>query len=353
MQDKFPSPTVLKAFGLAGGKLTRLESGLINASWRVETPGGENFVLQWVNPMFPTAINDDIDRVTKHLQAKGLRTPRIVPTAAGAASLVASDDVWRVLTYVPGISRDALENTRQAREAGALLGRFHLGVSDLEHTFSGSRLGVHDTRAHLAQLNRALQSHRDHPRYDRVAPLGERILELAAELPELPLARERIVHGDPKISNFIFDPDTDEAIALVDLDTVASMPVVLELGDAFRSWCNPLGEDTRQTEFSVPLFQAALGGYAGEARGLLSGEEWRALPGATLTIALELAARFAADALIESYFGWDSSRFETASEHNRLRAAGQLHLAEDMRARWKSLHDAAGVVTTRSDSAAP
>ena len=342
MQDKFPSPSVLKAFGLAGGKLARLESGLINASWRVETPGGEDFVLQWVNPIFPTAINDDINRVTKHLQARGMRTPLIVPTAGGASALVKSGDVWRVLTYVPGISRDALENARQAREAGALLGRFHRGVSDLEHTFAGSRLGVHDTALHLAKLSRALQSHRDHPRFDQVAPLGERILELAAELPGLPLARERIVHGDPKISNFIFDPDTDEAIALVDLDTVASMPVVLELGDAFRSWCNPLGEDTRQTEFSVPLFQAALGGYSGEARELLSDKEWRALPAATQTIALELAARFAADALIESYFGWDSSRFLTASEHNQLRAAGQLSLAESIRAQWEILATTVG-----------
>ena len=131
-----------------------------------------------------------------------------------------------------------------------------------------------------------------------------------AHLPDLPLTRERLVHGDPKISNFIFDPDTDEAIGLVDLDTVASMPIVLELGDAFRSWCNPLGEDTTETTFSLPFFHAAIGGYARGAPGLLSEDEWQALPDATLTIALELAARFAADALQESYFGWDTARFE-------------------------------------------
>ena len=340
MQDSIPGPSILKAFALAGGRLTRLKSGLINASWHVETPGGEDFVLQRVNPMFPAAINDDIDVVTSHLQAKGMCTPLVVPTGEGMTALVTSGEVWRVLTYIPGISRDALENTRQAREAGALLGRFHRGVSDLEHTFANPRLGVHDTAAHLGKLNSALQAHQDHPRFGHVAPVAERILKLAAELPELPLAGERIVHGDPKISNFIFDPDIDQAIALVDLDTVASMPVILELGDAFRSWCNPLGEDTRKTEFCVPLFQAALGGYAREARDLLSGEEWRALPTATLTIALELAARFAADALIESYFGWDSSRFRSASEHNQLRATGQLVLAESVRTQWKTLESA-------------
>ena len=322
------SAKVLNSFGLGDGKLTPIESGLINRSWRVDTPTGTSFVLQRVNPMFPATINSDIDVVTRHLRDKGMRTPLIVPTSEGDPALLTSGEVWRVLTYIPGVSRDTLGNNRQAREAGGLLGRFHSTVNDLDHTFSNPRLGVHDTAAHLENLRRALASRGDHPQFDRVEPIAERILDMAGRLPELPLAGERIVHGDPKISNVIFDPDTDEAICLVDLDTVAFMPVILELGDAFRSWCNPLGEDTPETAFSMPLFRAALAGYAAGAGDLLSEDEWRALPAATLTIALELAARFAADALQESYFGWNPARFGNASEHNQVRAAGQLRLAE-------------------------
>ena len=331
---------VLKAFGLADGKLTRFESGLINASWRVDTPSGKSFVLQRVNPMFPSTINSDIDVVTRHLRDKGMRTPLIVPTTEGAPALQAAGEVWRVLTYLPGVSRDTLENARQASEAGALLGRFHNAVSDLDHTFSNPRLGVHDTDAHLANLRHALAAHGDHPQFGKVKPIAEQILKMARHLPELPPTRERIVHGDPKISNFIFDPDTDEGIGLVDLDTVASMPIVLELGDAFRSWCNPLGEDTTETTFSLPFFRAAITGYARGAPDLLSADEWQALPDATLTIALELAARFAADALQESYFGWDKARFENGSQHNQVRAAGQLCLAEKIRVEWKALQSA-------------
>lgn len=336
------SAAVLESFGLAGGKLTRFESGLINASWRVDTPSGKSFVLQRVNPMFPATLNNDIDAVTRHLRDKGMPTPLIVPTTEGAPALQTASEVWRVLTFLPGVSRDTLENARQASEAGALLGRFHSAVSDLDHTFSNPRLGVHDTAAHLANLRRALAVHRNHPHFDKVIPIAKRILELARRLPELPLTRERIVHGDPKISNFIFDPDTGGGIGLVDLDTVASMPVVLELGDAFRSWCNPMGEDTTETTFSLPFFRAAIRGYSRGAPGLLSADEWRSLPDATLTIALELAARFAADALQESYFGWDTARFENASQHNHVRAAGQLCLAEKIRVEWKALQGAVG-----------
>ncbi len=334
------SATVLQAFGLGGGKPTLFDSGLINRSWRIDMPDGGRFVLQRVNPIFPASINGDIDAVTRHLRNKGMCTPLIVPTQAGEPALIRGEEVWRALTYIPGVARDELDNTRQAFRAGALLGRFHSAVSDLDHTFSNPRLGVHDTAAHLENLRRTLASHGDHPQYGRVAPIAERILALAGRLPKLPLSNKRIVHGDPKISNFIFDPESDEAIALVDLDTVASMPVILELGDAFRSWCNPLGEDSRETECSVPIFEAALSGYAREARDLLTDEEWAGLPAATLTIALELSARFAADALIESYFGWDSSRFRSASEHNQLRAVGQLSLAESVRTQWKTLQTA-------------
>ena len=332
--------TVLQAFGLGGGKPTPFDSGLINRSWRIDMPNGDRFVLQRINPIFPASINDDIDAVTRHLRNKGMCTPLIVPTRAGEPALIRGKEVWRALTYIPGVTRDELDNPRQAFRAGALLGRFHSAVSDLDHTFSNPRLGVHDTAAHLKKLQRALASHGDHPQYDRIAPIAERILELAGRLPKLPLGNERVVHGDPKISNFIFDPDTDEAVALVDLDTVASMPVILELGDALRSWCNPLGEDCHETVFSVPIFEAALSGYAREARDLLTDEERAALPAATLTIALELSARFAADALIESYFGWDSNRFRSASEHNQLRATGQLGLAESVTTQWKTLEGA-------------
>jgi hypothetical protein len=46
------------------------------------------------------------------------------------------------------------------------------------------------------------------------------------------------------------------------------------------------------------------------------------------TIALELAARFCVDAFEDRYFGWDPQRFPSRREHNRVRAAGQLELAQ-------------------------
>jgi hypothetical protein len=100
------------------------------------------------------------------------------------------------------------------------------------------------------------------------------------------------------------------------------------MGDALRSWCNTGGEDVREAAIDVALFAAALEGYAQVARrqGFPSPEEARSLVDGLSTICLELAARFLADALCESYFGFDASRFPAAGEHNLLRGRGQFSL---------------------------
>ncbi|MGI9257906.1 MAG: phosphotransferase, partial [Gammaproteobacteria bacterium] len=169
-----------------------------------------------------------------------------------------------------------------------------------------------------------------HQRYDVIDPLATQVLTLASDIAKLSDHPDRIVHGDPKISNIIFDPETDAAICLIDLDTLGRMPIALELGDAFRSWCNPKPEDEQGAEFSLPLFEAAIAGYARETSDFLTETEWRAIASATYTITVELAARFCADALNESYFGWDDARFASASEHNEARTRGQIDLARSI-----------------------
>jgi Ser/Thr protein kinase RdoA (MazF antagonist) len=335
-----PSAAVLNALGLGDATPEPLPTGLINQSWLIVTPAGQPLVLQRVNPIFPTAINTDIDVVTRHLAAQGLRTPRLIPTPDGQLCLEAEGTVWRQLTYIPGNTYDILGNSHQAGEAGALLGRFHRAVGELEHTFSNARPGVHDTVRHLAHLRATLNRSGNHPRFTEVRALAEDVFELANGLPDLGDTPDRIVHGDPKISNIVFAEESDDALCLIDLDTLGCMPIVLELGDAFRSWCNPHAEDEPDAEFSLPLFKSAIAGYARETKGFLTENEWRQIPAATLTITVELAARFCADALTESYFGWNAARFASASDHNQARTRNQIELAHSISAQLEQMESA-------------
>jgi Ser/Thr protein kinase RdoA (MazF antagonist) len=244
-----------------------------------------------------------------------------------------------VLTRIDGICRDALETPAQAAAAGRIVAEFHRAVSDLDHRFRNRRLGVHDTARHLRTLLEALVEHRSHRHFDVIEPLAERVLEAAAALPPMPASRDRIVHGDPKISNLVFARDADRAVCLIDLDTLAQMPVALELGDALRSWCNPATEDAASARFVRPFFDAAILGYAEAAQGFLTPAEWSAIPRGALTITVELAARFCADALRESYFGWNRARYESSSAHNQARTHGQLLLAAGIRSELGALED--------------
>ena len=257
----FPDAVVLDAFELAEAPIERATSGLINTTWFVQARAGTPLVLQRVHSVFPAATNLDIDAVTRHLAAKGLATPLIVPRRDGSLWLE-HGGIWRVLTRIDGVSRDALGSGAEAREAARVLADFHRAVSDLDHTFKNARLGVHDTTRHLANLRTALREHDGHRDIAAIRPLAERVLAAAAALPRLPPMRDRIVHGDPKISNVMFTPDGSRGLCLIDLDTLARMPVVLELGDALRSWCNPATEDASNARFVRPLFESAVAGYA-------------------------------------------------------------------------------------------
>ncbi|MEQ9502981.1 MAG: aminoglycoside phosphotransferase family protein [Deltaproteobacteria bacterium] len=317
----------LGAWSIADAQLVPIEVGLINVTFEVRSERGR-FILQRLNPIFSPRVHEDIEAVTEHLARRGIETPRLVRTVADTRYHDA-EGVWRLMTFIEGETHARLTSDALAREAGALLGRFHRATADLEHTFVAGRLGVHDTPKHMRALEDAVGEHTGHRLHAEVAPLATEIVERYAALGSLPPVEDRVVHGDPKVSNVLFTPQ-GAARCLVDLDTLARMPIYLELGDALRSWCNPAGEDGGEATFSLPLFAAAIEGYASSTRGWLTAEESGALVRATATIILELAARFAADALRESYFGWNAKRFATRGDHNLLRAQRQLQEAKSL-----------------------
>jgi Ser/Thr protein kinase RdoA (MazF antagonist) len=322
---------VLGCFGHQMAHAGPLGSGLINRTFRAVTTAGEALVLQQINPIFSPAIHDNVRAVTEHLAARGLMTPRIVPATDGRPSAdLGPDGIWRLMTFVVGATFDVATSPAQVHAAGHLVGRFHAALDDLRHEFVGLRTGVHDTERHLRILREALAEHTGHRLAPEVLPLGRAILDAAGALPPLPALPPRICHGDLKFNNLLFvgaePPGRDQALCLVDLDTVGPMSLAHELGDAWRSWCNPHGEDREDASFDLDVFTASLAGYreglgrslsAGERQALLLGVEW---------ISLELAARFAADALRESYFGWDPKRFPGRGEHNLRRARSQWNL---------------------------
>ena len=313
----------------------RLGAGLINDTFAVRCAQGD-LVLQRVSALFNPAIHHNIRAVTEHLAGRGMSTPRLMASGQGLDWVdLGERGVWRLMTRVPGATFDRADSSTQIHAAGDLLGRFHRALDDLDHAWVAGRVGVHDTARHLRDLDCAVADHGGHRLYDEVAPLAERVFALVERLPSPPDDPARPVHGDPKLNNILFSgpspPASERARCLVDLDTVGPMPRWQELGDALRSWCNQAGEDDPRARFDPDLFDAAVAGYAQGAGGLDASARGF-LVHALRWIALELCARFAADALRERYFGWDPERFPGRAEHNMVRARGQWALAEAVEA---------------------
>ena len=334
MGDEAVIMRALGAFGREGATVTPINVGNIHQTYGISV-GADEFILQRVNPIFAPGIHENILAVTEHLAAKGLPTLRLVPTEAGQPTAdLGPGGVWRLMTRVPGTSYDVCPSPAHARAAGALVAGFHGALDDLDHVFRPLGIVWHEFDAYRGELDAAMAQHRNARLHPDVAALAARIQGLVAGWPNVSRLPTHVVHTDLKFNNLLFDPAADDppqATSLIDLDTVCRLPLYVELGDAWRSWCNRSGEDDAAAELDLEAFSAAADGYLGQLAFDLTADEHASLALALERMSLELAVRFAADVLNDNYFGWKPERFSSRAEHNLVRAHGQLSLAEQAR----------------------
>jgi len=317
--------TVLACYAVGAVRAVEpITIGLIHTTWFVDAD--RPLVLQRLHPKLAgDGIAADYAAITAHLAHQGFPAPELVCTTDGALLADVGEARWRLSTRVPGRTHARVDGLERVDQAARALGRFHRAVADVEHAFLSDH-PLHRTEEHLEALRVAATD----PRYAAARALvhGEVEAVLTA-LPEALLPNNlprRVVHGDPKISNVMFLGD--RATGLVDLDTCNRHTVLVDLGDAARSWCRDGKEDERQ-DFRLDRFEALVQGYAAEGPELTP-EEIRALPGAGRTIALELASRFVRDVLEDHYFARDADRYPDRRSHNVARTRGMLHPAADM-----------------------
>lgn len=337
MTEEIPA-AVVSAYQISpGAAFEPVASGLINSTWLVRDGAG-GLVLQKLNHIFDASVNAKIAEVTAFLSSGPAGTTRLLKTASDALQVMVGEDCWRCLDYLPGSTYDRITDLKLAQVAGRALGDFHAAMQEYPASEHLPILTVHDLGKHTHTLIATMQAHANHPRYSIVSRAADEILNAIESLPELVVFPLANVHGDPKITNFIFE-DTKSTACLIDLDTIGRGQVLHELGDAFRSWCNPQGEECENASFELEIFVPALTAYLQVAGIPLNVEQSKYIGIAIEMICLELAARFCADALNESYFAWDSQRYASAGEHQLVRARGQLNLAKSVIAnRQQILH---------------
>jgi len=323
-----PDGPILKHWNIQDDVKPAQDSGLINDTFVVGSP--PSGILQRVNPIFGPDVHLDIEIITAHLERKGMLTPRLVRTQDGALCVPTENGAWRLLTFVAGTTVHTISSPEQAANAARLVGQFHRATADLEHDFHFVRPGAHDTVQHMNHLAAALELANGAPLEREITAIGEEALRRweswngSLDLPN------RISHGDLKISNIRFDADRSSALCLIDLDTLSHQSIAVEMGDAWRSWCNTAGEDNPdQANFDLSIFKASAGEWMKHGPDLTLDEKMNLVAGVE-RICLELTARFCADAVHQSYFKEDRKRFAVPGSHNLHRARGQLAVASSV-----------------------
>ena len=112
---------------------------------------------------------------------------------------------------------------------------------------------------------------------------------------ELPL---RVTHNDTKSNNVLIDQETDEAICVIDLDTVMPGSSLYDFGDAVRFGASTAAEDEEDLSkigLDMEKYRLFTEGFLRETNGFLTEKEIGLLPLGVKVITCELAMRFLTD----------------------------------------------------------
>ena len=322
-------------------------------------------VLQRINGAVftnPGAVMRNMHNITLHCHEKleadaaaarddrVWQMPRIIKTKEGADFVQDENgDVWRMITRILSAHAfDTAQSPEHALECGAALGHFHYLVSDMDPSLVVNPLpGFHVTSGYLAQYDATLQNEQARELLNasmearRLARYIEErrdfavSLERAVERGEL---RKRMFHGDPKVNNIMIDDFTGKGTAMIDLDTVSAGLMHVDVGDAVRSICNPVGEEETnlgKVSFDENIFGAFMKGYMKEAGVFMDAADRAYLYDAIRLLPFELGLRF-----FQDYLAGDRYFKVRQPGQNLNRARVQFRLCEAIEAREGSIRGA-------------
>lgn len=340
---------VCDRFALAGG-VTDVKvcgNGHINSTYIITVDGGKRYVLQILNTAIfkdPVGVMNNIMAVTDHIRAgllasgedTGRGTMRVILTKDGQNGYTDEDGrFWRAYDFVENtVCRLTVDSPETFARVGEAFGDFQRRLSD----FDASKLiesipNFHNTKKRYADFLAAVErdaAGRVDSVKDEIKFITDRadkcsLIVDALESGDLPL---RVTHNDTKLSNILLDAETEEAVCIIDLDTVMPGSSLYDFGDSIRTGAASAAEDEPDLDkvhFLPEMFKAYARGFIKGTGGALTEREVQMLPDGGYIITLEQAIRFLGD-----YLDGDTYYHIDYPEHNLVRARTQLKLVAEM-----------------------
>lgn len=319
-----------------------LGNGFINDTYLVITDT-KPFVLQKINRHVfpqPEQIMANLTVLNQHLNQINdsqiiLKIPQLLKTDNGHDFFCDDQgDYWRALSYIANTeSLETISNLAQAEQVGYALGQFHRLTHNLDSANLFDTLpGFHITPGYLNDyltVSGKSKVKKDPYCVDFITRYQSIVndLEIAKEQGLLSVS---VIHGDPKLNNFLFDKTSQRIVSLIDLDTVKPGLIHTDIGDCLRSCCHDLETD----EFNLEIGQALLTSYLKEMGTLLTDNDYFFLYPAIRLIPFELGIRFYTDYL-------EGNRYfkVTETSQNLMRASAQFRLCANVMAQEVAIKD--------------
>jgi len=340
---------ILSYFDLEGEvvEVKPMTAGHINTTSRVKMSTGKKYTLQAINTYVfkePEKVMENIVAVTNHIRnklaANGGDTERgclrvILTKDKKPMYRDEEDTCWRVYEFVDGVrTYDVIEDPAQMYNAGRGFGAFQRMLADFPmDTLHETIPDFHNTKKRFENLfeaarrdtaGRAESVAEDIAFFKERMEVGSLLLDLTAE-GKIPL---RVTHNDTKVNNILIDEETNDALCVIDLDTVMPGWVAMDYGDTIRFAANTAEEDERdltKVSLDMELYEEFTKGFLSQVGQDLTEAEIEYLPHGARMITLEIGARFLTDYLDGDIY------FKTHREgHNLDRARCQMKLALSM-----------------------
>lgn len=324
-------------------------NGHINSTFTVTVEGGRRYILQILNTAIfkkPHEVMANIAAVTDHIRA-GLQqngedaergTMRVILTKDGQYGYTDGEGrFWRAYDFVENtICRLTVDSPATFARVGEAFGDFQRRLAD----FDAARLyetipDFHNTAKRYADFLAAVE--RDAA--GRAGTIRDEIDFLTARADKCALIVDalasgdlplRVTHNDTKLSNILLDAETEEAVCIIDLDTVMPGSALYDFGDSIRTGASSAAEDEPELDkvhFLPAMFKAYAEGFIKGTGGALTERELSMLPNGGYIITLEQAIRFLGD-----YLDGDTYYHIDYPDHNLVRARTQMKLVADMEA---------------------
>ena len=334
---------IARQFAKTITNISPLGNGLINDTFLVTTESS-HFVLQRINPNVfpePKQIMDNLINLNRHIKQKQnvevrLKIPDLLKTLTNQDFYQDQlGDCWRALSYIENTeSLETLTHLSQAQQTGFALGYFHRLVSDLDPSLLHDTLpGFHIAPGYLSHYQEILtQSPKqieceDIYCADFIAQHDHICNDLEAAKQQGFLAL-RVIHGDPKLNNFLFNKHTKKIVSIIDLDTVKPGLLHYDIGDCLRSCCHIL----ESNQFDLEICAAILKSYLSETCVFFSAYDYQYLFAAIRLIPFELGVRFYTDYLEGNRY------FKVADpKQNLQRASAQFQLCQNIMAQKSAI----------------